>query len=618
MADQIEAELIVTAIAKGFDELSNAMTDQAKAFKEADDAARKNAEAAKAQQKAIADQEKAARQAEQAMKNWGEGAKMAFEMIGKGLDYAAKASERLGRTDMPDALESAEQAVQKLGDSLLELPIGKINPLFQMFGDEALKDADALTILAKGLGTVSDGANAVTAAWIKYQAKTGAITWEEAARQIDELTGAVKDNRTEAQKAAASVNAYAARWTAMAAEMKGRGDETTKSINRMLEMEKAEEAKAKMEELEKAAQLLAAGMSGALSNAQQSYTDTTAETSVEIEKLQKELDKYQALNGKTVTVTEEATVSATEAAIAQRDLGEAQKELADNTDPKKTLDLTLALEKAKEKADDAAKGLGGTSEVTLDYTKKIEDLNTKLDEQRKKQEEAALAVKEANAQFVFQQASASLDAEGQLALAFSLGLIDEKSYNASKRVLDLTAQFDANHDKVVDATEGQDDYINALNYVAQTADGTVAPMTDYKNSVLEAEAAMNAADGAAQDLTKSIGGIPDKTVTVTTQYLDLGTPGGRQSGAIGDGYASGGDFIVPPGYPNDSFPMRVQSGERVIVQTPAQQAQGGMGITIGNVTINAAPGQNGAALWDEFSAAAAQAARAQRATGAWN
>ena len=35
-------------------------------------------------------------------------------------------------------------------------------------------------------------------------------------------------------------------------------------------------------------------------------------------------------------------------------------------------------------------------------------------------------------------------------------------------------------------------------------------------------------------------------------------------------FANGGDFIVPRGYPNDSFPMNVQSGERVQV-TPASQ-----------------------------------------------
>jgi hypothetical protein len=48
----------------------------------------------------------------------------------------------------------------------------------------------------------------------------------------------------------------------------------------------------------------------------------------------------------------------------------------------------------------------------------------------------------------------------------------------------------------------------------------------------------------------------------------------------GPGGANGMDFIVPPGYPNDSFPFRAQSGERVTV-TPANQISNNMGgITI--------------------------------------
>jgi hypothetical protein len=53
---------------------------------------------------------------------------------------------------------------------------------------------------------------------------------------------------------------------------------------------------------------------------------------------------------------------------------------------------------------------------------------------------------------------------------------------------------------------------------------------------------------------------------------------------IGGGAANGADFTVPPGYPNDSFPMRVQSGEHVTV-TPAGESGGG-GINInGPITI---------------------------------
>jgi hypothetical protein len=50
------------------------------------------------------------------------------------------------------------------------------------------------------------------------------------------------------------------------------------------------------------------------------------------------------------------------------------------------------------------------------------------------------------------------------------------------------------------------------------------------------------------------------------------------------GWARGGSFIVPPGFPNDSFPMRVQSGERVTV-TPA----GGGGVVNNNNSRSSNP-----------------------------
>jgi hypothetical protein len=52
-----------------------------------------------------------------------------------------------------------------------------------------------------------------------------------------------------------------------------------------------------------------------------------------------------------------------------------------------------------------------------------------------------------------------------------------------------------------------------------------------------------------------------------TSYPDV------SGGFAGKGYASGADFTVPAGFPNDSYPMRVQSGEHVQV-TPAGQQSG--------------------------------------------
>jgi len=79
----------------------------------------------------------------------------------------------------------------------------------------------------------------------------------------------------------------------------------------------------------------------------------------------------------------------------------------------------------------------------------------------------------------------------------------------------------------------------------------------------------------AQTLSSSINDIPgSKDIYITTHYLDIRNEKEymRNEGA---GHANGADFIVPPGYNNDSYPMRVQSGEHVQV-TPAGQASSEM------------------------------------------
>lgn len=66
-------------------------------------------------------------------------------------------------------------------------------------------------------------------------------------------------------------------------------------------------------------------------------------------------------------------------------------------------------------------------------------------------------------------------------------------------------------------------------------------------------------------------------ITSTGQIPQLGSSADvtQKSGENAVGLAGGADFIVPPGYPNDSYgPIYVQSGEHVQV-TPAGQAQGG-------------------------------------------
>ena len=70
--------------------------------------------------------------------------------------------------------------------------------------------------------------------------------------------------------------------------------------------------------------------------------------------------------------------------------------------------------------------------------------------------------------------------------------------------------------------------------------------------------------------------------------------------------AQGADFIVPSGYKErvNPYPLFVGEGERVQV-TPAGQPgnNGGGGLVIENININAAQGQNGYQLYQQFKQA---------------
>ena len=106
-------------------------------------------------------------------------------------------------------------------------------------------------------------------------------------------------------------------------------------------------------------------------------------------------------------------------------------------------------------------------------------------------------------------------------------------------------------------------------------------MISVSNSLTVAKSLANI---SADEIKAAWDRIPTK-VTTTYEVVTVG----HIPDTTGKGYASGGDFIVPPGYPNDSYPMRVQSGERVIVQTPAQQQAQRINQMTMNVYTQSAP-----------------------------
>jgi hypothetical protein len=114
----------------------------------------------------------------------------------------------------------------------------------------------------------------------------------------------------------------------------------------------------------------------------------------------------------------------------------------------------------------------------------------------------------------------------------------------------------------------------------ETTDLSGHVLQDMRNTAIEAAAIPVAAGekgawGAARTVVAEFGGDIDavyKKIKLAVDLLrqlqggggggsvDSGTGGGAQAG-----FQHGANFIVPPGFPNDSFPMRVSSGERVVV-----------------------------------------------------
>lgn len=76
-----------------------------------------------------------------------------------------------------------------------------------------------------------------------------------------------------------------------------------------------------------------------------------------------------------------------------------------------------------------------------------------------------------------------------------------------------------------------------------------------------------------KDELLKLNGTTAHTFIITHTYTQQGNlPPGPYIPWSPPGRAGGADFVVPPGFPNDSYPMRVQSGEHVEV-TPAGKAK---------------------------------------------
>lgn len=224
--------------------------------------------------------------------------------------------------------------------------------------------------------------------------------------------------------------------------------------------------------------------------------------------------------------------------------------------------------------------LEGLSYLTPAQQTELETLKGKLGDLRTEYQKEADAHRKKTAQIIFdlivQKATVDgviTDAENGFItrMGTALGIFD--STMAGVLTDSNTAWGEFNSGNVAAAEERLLNIQRTLNGMPTSADWT---LNIHVNGSIPSAAAGDAGLAIGDSSNQFSGG----TTTTDTQ--------------VGNKFATGGDFIVPAGYPNDSYPMRVSTGERVTVTPPGQDGPGGGGVYVapGAISITAAPGMN--------------------------
>lgn len=248
------------------------------------------------------------------------------------------------------------------------------------------------------------------------------------------------------------------------------------------------------------------------------------------------MDQYNMAIGMADAAAQEAAAANREAAIAQKEWNDA---------------------------------FGFTRDIADDSVVSFEQYNAAIANSYEVSVNAAIAQKELEAVLIqntiaADAAAAALGEMSQAQLANTQIEILRESMEAGT----ISAQEFATAQTYLLAQSGQ------LTVAEQNANAQIASLRDkfIAGKISAAEFA------AGIDRVKSsLDEVQDKTVTFTVQQrietvgqaaaVSGGLSAQEMSGIIGGGagFQGGGAFTVPPGYPGDTFPMRVSSGERVIV-----------------------------------------------------
>jgi hypothetical protein len=216
--------------------------------------------------------------------------------------------------------------------------------------------------------------------------------------------------------------------------------------------------------------------------------------------------------------------------------------------------------------------------------------------------------------------AAAEPAPAVLALAgVALGTVSEEAANAALKSMIFTEGLKKIVDQALETGPLTAEAILNIKKEAAELLETVNQMPDIIDLEFESNAAAQRAEfeelRAAALAVAGVYNVQFEYTTTGTGGAGVGAGSTGQAGAPGgptivaNALGTGGEFVtVPPGYPNDSYLMAVQSGEDYMVRTPADRANG---VGAGGVTINvdargAGPGVRGEVMRAVEEAMAAQ------------
>lgn len=264
-----------------------------------------------------------------------------------------------------------------------------------------------------------------------------------------------------------------------------------------------------------------------------------------------------------------------------------------------TYDKLIELaKKYKEEIEDSA-GSGLSAETIAERARKLEEETAKFAQEQLRQDQRLQQLKEDNIAKYYEEVKFQDENYFEWKADQILREISTEEIKNEKLKKLIDDRYEYERDKMTDPSlrgKTPEDIFNeittgtivrnpreqmkqALEYSKQLHDDMLNTASEFGN-------ALESAFGRGGDKFVNIANSALQAALKILDILDKINAGGKspESGALGIigtiislfaakgimKMAGGGSFIVPPGFPNDSYPMLVQSGERVTV-TPAHQ-----------------------------------------------